>query len=69
MSRHPGQSDGTYRRHLDDDLLAVECWCQATTVGVPQADVLAGLTRSCGAPACDTHDTAHRNPPKENASS
>lgn len=32
--------------------LAVDCWCRAEVVSVPQADVMACLTASCGRPEC-----------------
>lgn len=34
-----------------DSLLSV-CWCCATYLFVPRADVLAGRTESCGSPNC-----------------
>lgn len=32
--------------------LAVSCWCEKFYVSVPEADVLAGRTASCGRPNC-----------------
>lgn len=34
------------------NMMKVLCWCKATTVGVPQKDVMRCLTLSCGAPDC-----------------
>lgn len=39
-----------------DGSLRVECWCRATTVLVPVAEVRAVLTRSCGTAQCDALD-------------
>jgi DNA-binding XRE family transcriptional regulator len=42
----------TGRRIPVDDTLRVRCWCRRADVAVPAAEVKAGLTRSCGTPAC-----------------
>lgn len=34
------------------ELLSALCWCESTTVVVEQRDVVACLTRSCGAGRC-----------------
>lgn len=49
---------GPKRRNLD--VVDVACWCKADIVPVPVGEMRNGLTRSCGLPACDTHDTNHR---------
>lgn len=49
-----------YRRAQDDGWLAVDCWCRTHTVSVPQQEVMATLTRSCGLPECDEWDRQHR---------
>lgn len=49
---------GPKRRNLD--VVDVACWCKADIVPVPVGEIRNGLTRSCGLPACDTHDTNHR---------
>ena len=38
------------------DTLDVTCWCEAEVLTIPKAEVLAGLTRSCGAPECRRPD-------------
>jgi hypothetical protein len=35
------------------DHLAVECWCRVDIVHVPQSEVTACRTRSCGRPGCN----------------
>lgn len=50
----------SYRRAQETGQLAVECWCRATTVGVPIGEILACLTRSCGLDYCDRLDEQHR---------
>ena len=35
-----------------DGAMAVNCWCEATVVGVAREDLLAGRTGSCGRPGC-----------------
>jgi len=54
-----------YRRDTDKPTLGASCWCMAKIVAVPREDIAAGLTRSCGRPACDDHDRNHRNASEE----
>lgn len=49
---------GPKRRNLD--VVDAACWCKADIVPVPVGEMRNGLTRSCGLPACDTHDINHR---------
>jgi len=40
--------------------LDVTCWCEATIVAVPVADVAKGITRHCGLAACRRLADQHR---------
>ena len=49
---------GTGRVRPDE--LRVTCWCEATIVEVPMADVAKGITRHCGLAACRRIADQHR---------
>lgn len=48
-----GMKRTTHTRYqtIEPELLC-ECWCRWKMVMVPRDEVLAGRTRSCGAPKC-----------------
>jgi len=39
-------------RRLPRGELRATCWCESSTVGITRAELLRGLTRSCGARSC-----------------
>lgn len=49
-SEHTSNVDLPCPRH--DELVDAMCWCDTRVVSVPMTDVWAGVTVSCGRPAC-----------------
>jgi len=37
--------------------LVCTCWCEAEFIGIPQVEVMHGITRSCGLSKCNNPDT------------
>ena len=45
---------------IDDDQLRVTCWCEASIVAVPAADIKRGVTSTCGGAYCNRLHDRHR---------
>lgn len=70
INRHVGTDrrvrvDKRLERHINPDDMLVTCWCEATFVHMPAADIAAGRTASCGRPDCHppsaTRQDKHRD--------